>query len=57
MKFTATQAKASHEKDFHDLIYLTWSKINVGWRKIKVFFLKEKLNTQIKIEIAEDITF
>lgn len=27
------------------------------WRKIKVFFLKEKLHIQIQIEIVEDITF
>lgn len=57
VKFTATWAKASHEKGFYDLIYLTWTKISVGWRKIKVFFLKEKINTQIKRETAEDIAF
>lgn len=56
-KFTATCATASHEKSFYDLIYLTLTKISVGWRKVKVFFLKEKLNAQIKIEIVEDITF
>lgn len=43
---------ASREKGFYDLNYPALTEISVDWRKIRVFFLKEKLNTIIKIEIA-----
>lgn len=42
---------ASREKGFYDLNYPTLTEISVDWQKIKVFFLKQNLNTKIKNEI------